>query len=660
MTTKHFEINRHAASFRWMLIGVLAVLWATLPGERAVAGGLEECDDPPVCSITPDDGPFEVFVGEPFSVTICAASTCGGEVQIESFFLNPGWCAPINVRSSDRGVAPGEELCIDLVCTPPITAAIGESRTFRFKITDLGNGEVVWCEYEVMVTLPCIKPPQCHTIPEGVVEVPAGDEFSFDFCVSSDCEDHRFLILPEMVPDWCQLPNGMINNEMVLPEGERCFTIDCSPPSDTPQDRYWIKLKIIDLETGLQDICVIDVDITEPVCDEQPKCEIFSLERAGNNDSESFKVTIGETGGFQICGTSFCGNDVEIDTSDLPDFCAVGPGDDTFIRTEGYTTECVWIDCDPQPGDAGLYQARIWVTDLGNGRKSRCDVTIEVNDPCDDEQPFCQIIDTGGAGHSDNGDLRVQVGEPFAFEVCGDAACDDHRVKVEPSGLPPFVNNPGHMLGDPGEEVCLEVTGEARPTDVGYWNVRFKVTDVDSGLMTECSKRIIVEGAPVCDDRPICTLDPDGEIEAQPGSVVSFEICGTPVCEGHAVEIVAESLPDFCDAFTPVTGEPGQEVCAMVSCAIPDDIQPGVYELQFRVRDTTNLLSRLCTAQIVVPAPAQLGCFEGSDPNGGLAQCTMFDVDGCFDTGCGASITGMLDQTGEDFDYYCVGGLDPF
>ncbi|MCB9848999.1 MAG: hypothetical protein H6814_11365 [Phycisphaeraceae bacterium] len=649
------------------LILLLTLVIAAFPRPALASDEEGDCDNAPSCRIIPNVGTIEAIVGEPFSVTICGVSNCGNEVSIEGWHLNPDWCEPVYTDTALAGINPGEELCYDLICTPPITAAVGfgGNRTFKFKIKDLENGEYVWCEYTVHTTLPCISQPSCRTIPEGVIEVVAGESFSFEFCASSECTDHRFEILPVMVPSWCHPASGMMNTELDMPAGEHCFTVECNPPSDTPPDRYWIKIKVIDLETGLQETCVLDVDILEPPCDLDPACEISSGEGfRSNNDTESFEILAGETGGFQICGTSFCGNDITIDTSGLPDFCSVNNADGQPCGFcggegghEGSHTECVWIDCEPDLGDVGQHHATIWVTDEGNDNRSRCDVWINVISPCEYENPTCEIVLMSG-GESVGDDCHVQVGEPFSFKVCGETACDDHTARVAPSSLPPFITNPGHTTGAPGDEVCLTVHGEAGPLHIGIWNARFIVTDVQSGLTTECSKRIIVEGEPVCPDRPTCTVD-TMSINATAGEMFSVEVCGAPVCEGHAVEIIGESIPDFCDPFATVTGDPDETVCATFECTVPSGVMPGSYELKFRVRDTTNSQSRLCTVQLNIAAPAVIGCFESDQPNDDITECSMFDAGDCFDIGCGSAINGSLDESGSDFDYYCVGGLEP-
>lgn len=649
-----------------LLLLCLAVFCAPLIGAPAAIAGEtnEECESLPSCSVTPNVEEIEVFIGEPFSMTICGVSNCGNDVRIESWRFNPDWCPPVDVKGSDRGVAPGEELCIDLICTPPITAAIGP-RLFKYKIIDEGTGEYVWCEFWVRTKVPCLDVPMCRTNPAGVVEVVAGETFSFDYCASSECQEHEFTLVPVMVPDWCSMAPGMMNTELTMPPGgERCFTIECAPPVDTPPDRYWIKIKVLDLNTGLSETCVIDIDVLEPPCDEPPSCEIDSLVPAGlpgSNDSETFNIMEGDRDGFQICGTSFCGNDISIDTSDLPEFCQVSiDGADGRNGPEGSHTECVWIDCEPEDGDAGSYHSTIWVTDLGNGKRSRCDIWINVESLCENEPPHCYLE---GAAAPRNGShsppIRVQVGVPFDFTVCGETACNDHAARLAPSSLPPFLTNPGHRNGQPGEEVCLEVHGEADPTDVGNWTARFEVKDLQTGLTSICTVPIIVEGEPVCEDRPTCSIDPMGEIIAAQGSTQSIEICGAPICEEHAVEIEAVELPDFCDPFETVAGEAGEMACATIDCTIPSDLPAGTYTLKFRVRDTTNLTSSICQVDLVVPAPVQLGCFEDDQANDDITACSMFDAGDCFDIGCGASITGMLDSSGSDFDYYCVAGLEP-
>lgn len=666
------ECYRGHRNLPWSSLAMilLAILAVSAPIGHAIAAGEEgeeECESRPSCRLVPNVNLIEALVGVPFSVTICGVSNCGNDVRIESWHLNPRWCDPVDTDSRGGNSETGEELCYDLICTPPLTA-IG-TRTFKFKITDLGNGESTWCEFQVRTTLPCLDVPNCRTIPEGVIEVVAGDSFSFEFCASSDCTDHRFAILPVMVPSWCHPEQGMMDNELSMPTGEHCFTVNCNPPLNTPPDRYWIKIKVIDLETGFQEVCVLDVDIVAPECSDPPVCEISQPVgfRSPNDDAESFKLTVGDTGGFQICGTSPCGNDLVIDTSSLPDFCRVnmndGDGSPCGLCAgggghEGPHTECLWITCEPEAGDEGQHHATIWVTDLENDKRSRCDVWFTVNGLCETEPPVCSIAMDGES--PSEAPFRVLVGEPFGFEVCGDAACDDHRVRVAPSSLPPFVTNPGHRTGAAGAEVCLDVQGQARSQDIGSWNVHFLVTDIDSGLSTDCWKRIIVEGEPVCEERPTCSIEPGGEILSGPGATHSIEICGTPLCEDNAVEIVAEELPAFCGPFETVTGEAGELVCATLSCTVPIGVEPGTYTIKFRVRDTTNGRSSVCTTQLLVPEPAQVGCFEPDEPNNGFSQCSLFDVGACFDIGCGSSITGMLDQSGSDFDYYCVAGLEPF
>jgi len=652
------------------LFACLALSGIFFSGPGAYAGENEECENAPSCRVIPNVDEIEVFVGEPFSVTVCGISNCGNDIRIESWRFNPSWCEEVNVVSGDRGFEGGEEFCIDLVCTPPLTAALGP-RLLKFRIIDESNGESVWCEFWINTKLPCLDVPSCRTNPAGVVEVVAGETFSFDYCASSDCQEHDFTLVPVMVPEWCRMAPGMMNTELTMPpSGERCFTIECAPPVDTPPDRYWIKIKVLDLNTGFHETCVIDVDVLDPPCDLPPSCEIDSQIPAGgpgNSDSETFNIMEGDEDGFQICGTSFCGNDISIDTSGLPDFCQVSSNDDCGIcggqgGHEGPHTECLWIDCEPEDGDAGSYHATIWVTDLGNGKRSRCDVWINVESPCENEPPICYLDGAAGPRNDTHHPpaIRVQVGEPFDFTVCGETACPDHAARLAPSSLPPFLTNPGHRNGQPGEEVCLDVHGEADPTDIGNWTARFEVKDLDTGKTSICAIPIIVEGEPVCEDRPTCSIDPMGEIVAVQGSTQSIDICGAPVCEGHAVEIEAVELPDFCDPFETVVGEIDEMVCATLVCDIPADLEPGTYTVRFRIRDTTNLTSTICKVDLVVPAPVQLGCFEDDQVNNDITACSMFDAGDCFDIGCGASIIGMLDQSGEDFDYYCVAGLDPF
>ena len=633
-----------------------------------LGGGGDECELPPSCRVIPSDSVIEAIVGVPFSMTICGVSNCGNEVSIESWRFNPGWCPEVSTTSRGENAGAGEEICIDLICTPPLTALIGGPRTFKFKITDTETGEEAWCEFKVNVSLPpCISKPHCRTIPEGVIEVNAGDSFSFDFCASSECADHRFAILPVSVPEWCRPAPGMMDRELDMPEGERCFTIECNPPRDTPPDRYWIKIKIIDLETGFQDICVLDVDIVEPPCDDPPTCDVRRPFNLGGNDSARFEIIVGETGGFQICGTSPCGNDIMIMTDSLPDFCEIRTdGGCEFCGGDGGHkgdhTECIWIDCEPGPKDVGKHNITFRVVDQVTEGEAQCRVSINVEPSCETEPPTCDIFLTGDlrSGHSDHEPWRVQVGEPFEFTVCGDAICDDHSVRVAPSGLPPFVTNPGHRNGGPGEEVCLDVRGEARSRDIGTWNIHFEVTDIDNNLQSDCWKKIIVEGEPQCEEPPTCSIEPAGLINATPGATLSLEICGAPICQENAVSIVAEILPDFCDPFETIVGEVGEMVCGTLTCTVPMDVSPGTYHVQFRITDTTNGRSDVCTAQLVVPEPEQLGCFEGSESNDNISECSTYDAGDCFDIGCGSSISGLLDQTGSDLDYYCVGGLDPF
>jgi len=174
--------GRRSLPWPFLSMILLMIFAVTAPIGQAVASDEdlergEGCESSPSCRVVPNVDRIEALVGVPFSVTICGVSNCGNDVRIESWHLNPGWCDPVDTDSRGGNAEPGEELCYDLICTPPLTA-IG-TRTFKFRITDMGNGESVWCEFQVHTTLPCLDDPSCRTIPEGVIEVVAGDSFSF-------------------------------------------------------------------------------------------------------------------------------------------------------------------------------------------------------------------------------------------------------------------------------------------------------------------------------------------------------------------------------------------------------------------------------------------------------------------------------------------------
>lgn len=579
----------------------------------------DTCMEPPTCGFEPA-GPVKIVAGQAQEIKFSWRSYCPDST---ANILNPSF--PSFCQMSPITTLPDGTNCFTLTCAPGLND-VG-LHTINQVVQDNSSQMETTCSIEIEVNAPegCFDPPTCGITPAGPITIRAGQTEVIEFCASPGCDVSTVAFVNPSFPAFCDM--SMVT---VMPDGSACFSLTCSPGVGDI-GMYTLGQIVEDQTTFEQNTCSIMIEVIP--CEDPPTCTI--------TPEGPITVLVGEEVSFEVCGESFCDGVVTIDSSPLPGWLMSSPVGQTGSEL------CIPFSGTPPPGAVGTHTIDFEIKDSINGIVTPCSVEIIVL--CSDP-PICTF--------TEQGPIKVAVGEEIDFEFCGVAVCDGHKARIEMTSRPPFIDPAGHQKGGPDELLCLPIQGTPGPEDVGYWNVRITTEDLDTGIESECSIQIIVTGPDLCEAAPICEIEQGDEINTTPGDSVGIDFCALSMCEGGSVLVELAEAPEFCGPFEPVLGATGEEVCVTLDCAIPADAEFGEYTVRFRVTDQDNGTTSDCELTLNVGGPSGLACLE-EEPNDDFSTCTFLDINDCANLGCGSSVIGVLGTSGDDVDYYCFSGLAP-